>query len=73
MVSCIPVDLCQASVSTKYNTNIQVQKKYKVHNNNHVNPSAKITQTMCVIPYIVQTNCKYCLRKQAMTVASIIG
>ena len=73
MGSCIPIDSYQASVSTKYDTNMQVQKKYKIHNNNPVNSSEKLTQTMCVNPYIVQPHWKSCLRKHAMTVASIIG
>ena len=72
MGSCIYIDSCQASVSTKYNTKIQLQKKYNIHNNNPVNTSAKLTQTMCVNPYIVKPQWKSCLRKQVMTVASII-
>ena len=73
MGSCISVDSYQASVSKKYNTNMQVQKKYNIHNNNPVKQSSKLTQTMCVNPGIVQPHWKYCLRKQVMTVASIIG
>ena len=73
MGSCIPVDSNQSSVSTKYNTKMQLQKKLNIHNNNPINPSAKLTQTMCSNPYIVQYHWKSCLRKQVMTVASIIG
>ena len=53
MVSFIYVDSFQASISNMYNTNMQVQKKYNIHNKIPVNPSAKLTQTMCVNPYIV--------------------
>ena len=73
MGSCISVHSHKASVSTKYNTNMQAQKKYKIHNNNAVNPSAKLTQIMYLNPDIVQPHWKSCLRKQAMTLASIIG
>ena len=73
MGSCIPIDSHQASVSTKYNTKMQVQKKYNIHSNNPVNPSEQLTQTMCVNPDIVHTHWKSCLRKQAMAIASIIG
>ena len=48
MGSFISVDSYQTSVSTKYNTKIQAQKNYNIHNNNPVNPSAKLTQIMCV-------------------------
>ena len=71
--SCIPVASYHDSVITKYNTKMQVQTNYKIHNNKTVNSSEKLTQTMCVNPYIVQPHWKYCLRKQAMIVASIIG
>ena len=73
MGSCISVDSYQASVSKKYNTNMQVQKKYNIHNNSPVIPSAKLTQTMCVNTDIFQPHWKYCLGKQVMAVASIIG
>ena len=72
MGSCISFGSYQASVSTMYNTKMQVHKKYNIHNNNPVNTSAKLTQTMCVNLDIVQSYCKYCLRKQVMTLASII-
>ena len=52
---------------------MQVQKNYKIHNNNPVHPSAKLTQTICVNPYILQPQWKYCIIKQAMTGVSIIG
>ena len=52
---------------------MQVQKKNNIHNNNPVNPSAKLTQIMCVNPDIVQPHWNDCLRKQVMTLASIIG
>ena len=71
--SCIPVDSNQASVSTKYTTKMQVQKKYNIHNNNTVIPSEKLTQTIYVNPDVVKHHWKCCIRKQAMTVASIIG
>ena len=73
MGSCISIDSYQASVSKNYNTKMQVQKKYNIHNNNPVIPSAKLTQTMCVNTYIFQPLWKYFLGKQVMTVASIIG
>ena len=63
MGSCIPVDLYKDSVNKHYNTKIQVQKMYKIHNNNPINPSAKLTQTICVNPYIVQPHWRYCLSK----------
>ena len=63
MGSFIPVDSYQASVITKYNTKIQVQKKYNIHNNNPINPSAKLKQTMYVNPYIVQPHWNSCIRK----------
>ena len=52
---------------------MQVHKKYKIHNETTVNTSAEHTQTMCVNPDIVQPHWKSCLRKQATTLASIIG
>ena len=73
MGSCISVYSYHASVSKKYNTNMQVQKNYNIHNKNPVNPSSKLTQKMCVNPDKVQPHWKYCLRKQVMTVATIIG
>ena len=72
MGSCIPIDSYQASVSSKCNTKMKILKKYKIHNNNTLHPSETITQSMCVIPDIVQPHCKSCLRKQAMTAASLI-
>ena len=72
MGSCISVYSYQAPVSKKYNTNMQVQKNYNIHNNNPVHPSAKLTQTMCVNTDIFQPHWKYFLEKQVMTVASII-
>ena len=72
MGSCIHNDSYQDSVSTKYNTKIQVHKTYKIHNNNPIYPSAKLTLTMCVNPYIVQPHWKSCIRKQVMKVSSII-
>ena len=70
---CIPVHSYQYLIITKYNTKMQVQKKYNIHNNNPVIPSAKLTQTMCVNTDIFQPHWKYCLGKQVMAVASIIG
>ena len=52
---------------------MQVQKEYNIHNNIAVNPSEKLTQSMCVNPDIVQTHWMSCLRKQDMTVVAIIG
>ena len=43
-----------ASVSTKDIFKYANQEHYKLHNNNTINPSAKLTQTMCVNLYIVQ-------------------
>ena len=54
MGSCIPVDSYHDSVSKKYDTKMQVQKKYKIKYNNTVNPSAKLTQLIYVNPYILQ-------------------
>ena len=45
--SFLPVDSYQDSVSTKYSTKMQVQKKYYIHNNNTVNASVKLKQKMC--------------------------
>ena len=67
------VDSYQASVSTNYNTKMQVQKHYKIHNKNPENPSANLTQTMCVNPYIFQRNWKSYQGKQVMAVSPIIG
>ena len=39
-------------------TNMQAPKKYNIHNNNAVNLSAKLTQTMCVNPDIVKFHWK---------------
>ena len=33
-----PVDSYQDSIITKYNTNMQVQKKYNMHNNSRCGP-----------------------------------
>ena len=73
MISCPPVDWYQASLITKYNTRMQVQKNYIIHNNNPGNTLKNLTQKMCVNPYIVQFHCDYCLIKQVMTSVSIIG
>ena len=72
MVSLLPVDSYHASVITKYKSNMQVQKQYKIHDNNTANPSAKLTETLCVNPYIVQPHWKSCIRKQSTTLVSII-
>ena len=73
MVSCIPIHSYLVSVSTKYNTKMQVQKKHKIHNNNTVKPSTKITQRIFLITDIVQPHWKSCLRKQATKLSTIIG
>ena len=52
---------------------MQVHKKYKIHNNNPVNSSEKLTQTMCVNPDTVQPHWKSYLRKKVKTVDPIIG